>query len=57
MDTCPDQWLCRELMGFLAPIRIGEREPGQPLAVGRKIADEYFQEEEQRATMAELAMQ
>ncbi len=57
LDTCPDQQLCRELIGSLAPIQMGEREPGQPLAVSRKSADEYFREEDQMVTMAELAMQ
>lgn len=57
LDTCPDQQLCRELIGSLAPIQMGEREPGQLLAVSRGIADEYFREEDQRVTMAELAMQ
>lgn len=56
LDTCPDQQLCRELLASLAPIQLGEREPGQPLAVSRESADEYFREEDQMVTMAELAM-
>lgn len=35
----------------------GEAEPGGVLAIDRDLADEYFQEEDQRVTMAELAMQ
>lgn len=57
LDTCPDQQFCRELIASLAPIQMGEWEAGNPLAVSREIADEYFQEEDQMVTAAELAMQ
>ncbi len=57
LDTCPDQQFCWELIDSLAPIHMGECEAGIPLAVRREIADEYFWEEEQMVTAAELAMQ
>ena len=57
LDTCPDQQLCRKLIASLAPIQTGECESGNPLAVSRETADEYFCEEEQAVTAAELAMQ
>ena len=56
LDTCPDQRFCRELIASLAPIQMGEQEAGNPLAVSREISDEYFWEEEQLVTAAELAM-
>lgn len=56
LDTCPDQELCRELIGYLAPIQMGEKEAGEILAVDREIAEEYFREEDQMVTMMELSM-
>ena len=57
LDTCPDQQFCRKLIASLAPIQMGECEAGNPLAVSRETANEYFFEEEQAVTTAELAMQ
>ena len=56
VDTCPDQKLCRELIGRLAPIQMGEQEPGEILAVDREMSEEYFREEDQMITMMELSM-
>lgn len=56
LDTCPDQELCLELIGHLAPIQMGEKEPGEVLAVDREMSEEYFREEDQMVTMMELAM-
>ena len=56
LDTCPDQELCRKIIGYLAPIQMGEKEAGNILAVDRDIADEYFYEEDQMVTMAEMGM-
>lgn len=56
LDTCPDQKLCRELIGRLAPIQMGEQEPGEILAVDREMSEEYFREEDQMITMMELSM-
>ena len=56
LDTCPDQKLCRKIIGYLAPIQMGEKEAGAILAVSRNTADEYFQEEDQMVTMAEMGM-
>ena len=56
LDTCPDQKLCRELIGRLAPIQMGEQEPGESLAVDREMSEEYFREEDQMITMMELSM-
>lgn len=57
LDTCPDQQLCRELIISLASIQMGEIESGKPLAVSRDVTEEYFQEEDHLAAMAELGMQ
>ena len=57
MNLCPNQNLCREILKSLAPIQMGEAEPGEILAVDRDTADEYFMEEDQAVTMAEISMQ
>lgn len=57
LNRCPDQNLCREILKSLAPIQMGKTEPGEILAVDRDAADEYFREEDQAVTMAELSMQ
>ena len=56
LDTCPDQELCRKIISYLAPIQMGEKEAGNILAVDRDTADEYFYEEDQMVTMAEMGM-
>ena len=56
LDTCPDQKLCRELIGRLAPIQMGEKAPGEIFAVDREMSEEYFREEDQMVTMMELSM-
>ena len=55
-NTCPDQELCRKIISYLAPIQMGEKEAGNILAVDRDTADEYFYEEDQMVTMAEMGM-
>lgn len=50
---CPDQNLCLEIIPYLAPIQMGEKEVGEVLAIDRDIANEYFAEEERMATLAE----
>lgn len=57
LHTCPNQELCQEIIGYLAPIQLGETEAGSVLAVGRDTADEYFAEEDRFVAMAELGMQ
>lgn len=57
LNQCPNQNLCREILQSLAPIQMGEAEAGEILAVDRDTADEYFMEEDQETTMAELSMQ
>lgn len=57
LNQCPNQNLCREILQSLAPIQMGEAEPGKILAVDRDTADEYFMEEDRAVTMAELSMQ
>lgn len=56
VNECPDQKLCRELVGHLAPIQMGEKEAGTVLSVERDVADQYFALEDQAVTMAELMM-
>ena len=57
LNRCPNQNLCREILKSLAPIQMGEAEPGEILAVDRDTADEYFMEEDQAVTIAEISMQ
>lgn len=56
LNQCPNQELCREILQSLVPIQRGETELGEVLVVERDIADEYFMEEDQMVTMAELSM-
>lgn len=56
LDTCPNSELCREIISYLTPIQMGEKEAGAILAVDRGIADEYFSEEDQMVAMAEMYM-
>lgn len=55
INSCPDQALCRKIVPILAPIQQGE-EPGEIIGVSREVADQYFFEEDQKATMAEMMM-
>lgn len=57
LDTCPDKRLCGKIIRYLAPIRMGEKEAGEILAVSRDAAEKYFQEEEQEAMIVECRMQ
>lgn len=57
LDICPNQTLCREVIGYLVPIQMGEQEAGELLSVNRDVAEEYFAAEEEAATMAEYQMQ
>lgn len=50
---CPEQKLCKEVIPYLTPIQMGEKEAGEVLAIDRDIANEYFAEEERMATLAE----
>lgn len=56
LDTCPDQKLCQELIGYLAPIQMDGVEPGEILAIDREASEQYFAEEDERITMLELSM-
>lgn len=56
LDTCPNQKLCQELIGYLAPIQMGDKEPGEILAVDRAASEEYFSEEDRMVTIMELFM-
>lgn len=56
LNTCPDQNLCHEIISFLAPIQMGEKEAGELLVIGRQQAEEYFAAEDAAATMAEYGM-
>lgn len=56
INQCPDQQLCRQIIPFLAPIQMGEKEPGEVLQVSRNVADEYFAAEDQAVTVAEQSM-
>jgi len=56
LDTCPDQRLCQKLIGYLAPIQMGDKEPGEILTVDRVASEQYFSEEDQMVTRLELSM-
>mgnify|MGYP007105532959 CR=1 FL=1 len=57
LDACPNQELCSDMIGFLAPLQRGEKEPGEVLSVSRDAAEEYFAAEDAAATMAEYQME
>lgn len=56
INTCTSRKLCMELQEFLFPIQCGDEEPGEVLALGRRVADEYFRQEDEAVTMAEMSM-
>lgn len=57
IDSCPDQKLCKDIIPFLAPIQMGEKKAGEVLGVSMEVANEYFAEEDETVTMAEIGMQ
>lgn len=57
IDSCPNQKLCRDIIPFLAPIQMGEKEAGEVLEVSMDVANEYFAAEDEAVTMAEISMQ
>lgn len=56
VNNCPDQNLCREIIPYLAPIQMGEKDAEEILMVTRDKADAYFFAEDQAVTMAEYGM-
>jgi len=56
INTCPNQKLCAEIIPYLAPIQMGEKEAGEILMVTREESDMYFAAEDQAVTMAECQM-
>uniref|UniRef100_UPI004055BA34 hypothetical protein n=1 Tax=Agathobacter sp. TaxID=2021311 RepID=UPI004055BA34 len=56
INTCPDQKLCAEIIPYLAPIQMGEKEAREILMVTREESDMYFAAEDQAVTMAECQM-
>lgn len=56
INTCPSRRLCMELQELLFPIQCGDEEPGEVLALDRRVADEYFRQEDEAVTMAEMSM-
>lgn len=57
LNNCPDQKLCGEIVGHLAPIQMGEKETGEILSVDRTQAEEYWAMEDAAVTMAEYRME
>lgn len=57
LNNCPDQKLCGEVIAFLTPIQMGEKEAEEVLRVRREIADAYFNREEEQAIWAEMKIQ
>ena len=63
LDTCgylsiavPNQEFCKEIHPFLIPIQMGEKDAGEVLSVSRDVSEQYFREEDEAATMAEIGM-
>ena len=48
--------MCSEIIPYLAPIQMGEKEAGEILMVTREESDMYFAAEDQAVTMAECQM-
>lgn len=56
VNNCPDQKLCEEIIFYLAPIQMGEKEAGEILMVTRDESNAYFAAEDEMVTMAEGMM-
>lgn len=56
INQCPNQQLCREMIKHLAPVQMGEKKAGEPLAVSREAFERYSYLEDQKVTEAELSM-
>lgn len=56
INNCPDQNLCREIIPYLAPVQMGDKEAGEILMVTREESDSYFAAEDEMVTMAENLM-
>lgn len=56
INSCPNQEFCKEIHPFLIPIQMGEKDAGEVLSVSRDVAEQYFREEDEAATMAEIGM-
>lgn len=56
INICPDQKLCAEIIPYLAPIQMGEKEAGEILMITREESDMYFAAEDEAVTMAECQM-
>ena len=52
INSCPNQEFCKEIHPFLIPIQMGEKDAGEVLSVSRDVAEQYFREEDEAATMA-----
>ena len=51
-----NQEFCKEIHPFLIPIQMGEKDAGEVLSVSRDVSEQYFREEDEAATMAEIGM-
>ena len=56
INSCPNQEFCKEIHPFLIPIQMGEKDAGEVLSVSRDVSEQYFREEDEVATMAEIGM-
>ncbi|MFR8846346.1 MAG: hypothetical protein ACLVGL_15750, partial [Waltera sp.] len=54
INSCPNQEFCKEINPFLIPIQMGEKDAGEVLSVSRDVSEQYFREEDEAATMAEI---
>ena len=56
INSWPNQEFCKEIHPFLIPIQMGEKDAGEVLSVSRDVSEQYFREEDEAATMAEIGM-
>ena len=56
INSCPNLEFCKEIHPFLIPIQMGEKDAGEVLSVSRDVSEQYFREEDEAATMAEIGM-
>lgn len=56
INTCPNQKLCTEVISYLTPIQMGEKEAGESLQTTREEADAYFAAEDEFVTRTEMYM-
>ncbi|MFI3226635.1 MAG: resolvase [Clostridia bacterium] len=56
LNHCPDQNLCKDIVGYLAPIQMGETEVKDVLSATDAEMNEYLMAEDEMITSYEISM-